>query len=114
MLRPAATVNGYSRYRIRGRVYPAILPTTPSDELAGMVRIRLFESTCVNTTPADRCASKRQVLCGLSEREFEILDGEVISPFTQTFHLSAALTNPLRPELQSMKTKTTFVPKSLL
>ncbi|DBB07818.1 TPA: hypothetical protein ACH3X3_009227 [Trebouxia sp. C0006] len=45
-----ATVKGYSRYRIRGRVYPAILPTTPSDELTGMV------------------------LCGLSEREFEILD----------------------------------------
>ncbi|KAL3139669.1 hypothetical protein ABBQ38_003985 [Trebouxia sp. C0009 RCD-2024] len=46
----AATVQGYSRYRIKGRVYPAILPTLPSDELTGMV------------------------LCGLSEQEFEILD----------------------------------------
>ncbi|KAL3154433.1 hypothetical protein ABBQ32_013904 [Trebouxia sp. C0010 RCD-2024] len=33
----AATVKGYSRYRIQGRVYPAILPTLPSDELTGMV-----------------------------------------------------------------------------
>lgn len=45
-----ATVKGYSRYRIQGRVYPAILPTLPSDELTGMV------------------------LCGLSEQEFHILD----------------------------------------
>lgn len=45
-----ATAMGYSRYRIKGRVYPAILPTLPSDELTGLV------------------------LCGLSDREFEILD----------------------------------------
>lgn len=46
----AATVKGYSRYRIHDRVYPAILPTLASDELTGLV------------------------LCGLSEKEFEILD----------------------------------------
>ena len=34
---PAATVKGYRRYRIQGRVYPAILRTLPSDVLTGMV-----------------------------------------------------------------------------
>ena len=37
LVRSAATVKGFSRYRIRGRVYPAILPTLPMDELTGMV-----------------------------------------------------------------------------
>ena len=35
-----ASVQGYSRYRIQGRVYPAILPTTPDDKLEGLVGLR--------------------------------------------------------------------------
>ncbi|KAL3139670.1 hypothetical protein ABBQ38_003985 [Trebouxia sp. C0009 RCD-2024] len=83
----AATVQGYSRYRIKGRVYPAILPTLPSDELTGMV------------------------LCGLSEQEFEILDGTVRPTCASVADRPG--NSCLTFTLQNMRTKTTIAHRPL-
>lgn len=35
----AATLKGYARYRVKGQVFPAIIPSTSESKVKGMVRM---------------------------------------------------------------------------
>lgn len=72
-----ATVKGFRRHRIQGRVYPAIIPAEGGAEVQGMVRAATADIALPLPVSAESSRlSSMQVLSGLSEPEFAVLDGE--------------------------------------
>jgi hypothetical protein len=76
-----ATLSGYSRHRVKGQVFPAIIPAKPQDRVKGMVGVlRSSSAGCTHVaasrhghTPLPTCL---QVLMELTPSELHILDGE--------------------------------------
>ncbi len=88
--RRPATLRGYKRHRILKRVYPALTPSGPSDEVRGWVRlqqislnarmlvaqlVKLPRETVSCGLIADAGTLILQVMSGLNGREMHILDG---------------------------------------
>jgi gamma-glutamylcyclotransferase (GGCT)/AIG2-like uncharacterized protein YtfP len=42
----AATLKGYARYRVKGQVFPAIIPSMPESKVAGRVSVLHTYSIC--------------------------------------------------------------------
>lgn len=58
-----AVLHGYTRYRIKNRVYPAIIPTAPTDTVQGKVRPMASRGSLCGPLAGSRTPTRRPACC---------------------------------------------------